>query len=78
MQEFLTRLWEAEHKTVVFITHDVNEAVFLADNIYVLSKRPMQIKKAFKVPFPRPRTHALKRTKEFFDFSNQISSELQA
>ena len=77
MQEFLTRLWEAEHKTVVFVTHDVNEAVFLADKVYVFSPQPTEIKKVFNVPFPRPRTHALKRTKEFFDFSNQVAHEFE-
>ena len=45
MQEFLTKLWESDHKTIVFVTHDVNEAIFLADKVYVLSKRPMKIKK---------------------------------
>jgi len=77
MQEFLTNLWEQEHKTVIFITHDVQEAVFLADTVYVLSKRPMQVKKVFRIPFPRPRLHWLKRTKEFFELSNQITSELE-
>src|SRR6185295_13029863 len=67
MQEFLTKLWEKEHKTILFITHDVVEAIFLADRVYVVGKRPMTIKKVFDVPFARPRVHALKNTKEFFD-----------
>lgn len=78
MQQFLTSLWETEHKTVIFITHDVSEAVFLADTVYVLSNRPMEIKKVFKVPFLRPRTHELKQTKEFFDFTNQVAQELES
>jgi len=77
MQEFLTKLWESEHHTILFITHDVGEAAFLADTVYVLSKRPMEIKKSFKVPFSRPRVHALKRTKEFFEFENRIAQELE-
>jgi NitT/TauT family transport system ATP-binding protein len=76
MQEFLTKLWEKEHKTILFITHDVGEAVFLANKVYVLSKRPMEIKKSFDVPFPRPRTHDLKQTKKFFEFELQIAYEL--
>ncbi len=77
MQEFLTKLWEKEHKTIVFITHDVGEAVFLADTVYVLTDRPMQIKKVFTVPFPRPRLHGLKQTQEFFEFTNQVTKELE-
>lgn len=77
LQEFLTQLWEAEHTTILFVTHDVGEALFLADTVYVLSKRPMGIRSVFSVPFPRPRTHALKHMKEFFDLENTIARELE-
>src|SRR3989344_1979238 len=77
MQEFLTKLWETEHKTILFITHDVGEAAFLADVVYVLSKRPMEIKNKFDVPFARPRIRTLKNTKEFFEFENKIAQELE-
>ncbi len=77
MQEFLTTLWEAERQTILFITHDVGEAAFLADTVYVLQKRPTEIKKMFTVPFDRPRTHTLKRTKAFFEFENKIAQELE-
>ncbi len=77
MQEFLTKLWESERHTILFITHDVGEAAFLADTVYVLSKRPMEIKNTFSVPFARPRIHTLKHTKEFFDFENRITRELE-
>ncbi len=77
MQEFLTRLWEAQHKSILFITHDVGEAAFLADTLYVLGKRPMEIKNTFSVPFARPRLHTLKHTKEFFEFENMIAQELE-
>lgn len=77
MQEFLTKLWGSEKHTILFITHDVEEATFLADTVYVLSKRPMEIKNKFSVPFARPRTHALKHTKEFFEFENKIAKELE-
>lgn len=76
MQEFLINLWETERKTIMFVTHNVSEAIFLADKIYVLTKRPMRIKKIFKVPFPRSRTRALKRTKDFFVFESKITQEL--
>lgn len=77
MQELLTKLWETEHKTILFITHDVGEAAFLADTVYVLSKRPMEIKNKFDVPFARPRIRTLKNTKEFFEFENKIAQELE-
>ncbi len=77
MQEFLVNLWEAEHKTIIFITHDVGEAVFLSDTVHVLSKSPTVIKKSFTIPFSRPRTHDLKFTKEFFDLEREISAELE-
>ena len=77
MQEFLTGLWEAEHHTILFVTHNVEEALFLADTIYVLGKRPTEIKNMFSVPFARPRVHVLKHTKEFFEFENKIAQELE-
>lgn len=78
MQEFLTSLWETEKHTILFVTHDVQEAAFLADKVYVLTKRPTEIKQVFDVPFPRPRLHALKRAKEFFEFENAVARELES
>ncbi len=77
MQELLTRIWEKEKMTVLFVTHDVAEAAFLSDKIVVLSKRPAQIKKIFDVPFSRPRSHQLKKDKSFFEFVNQVEQELE-
>lgn len=76
MQEFLTTVWEQEKKTVLFVTHDASEAIFLADRIIVLSKQPMQIVKELIVPFPRPRRHELKQTWEFFQLKNKIEKLL--
>jgi ABC-type nitrate/sulfonate/bicarbonate transport system ATPase subunit len=76
MQEFLTTIWEQEKKTVLFVTHDASEAIFLADRIIVLSKQPMKIKQEFIVPFPRPRRQELKQTWEFFQLKNQIEQSL--
>lgn len=76
MQEFLTNLWEKQHKTIIFVTHDIEEAIFLADRIIVLSKRPATIIKEFKVPFKRPRIHELKHKQKFFAFKNSIAKFL--
>lgn len=55
MQELLLRVWERSHKTVMFVTHDIDEAVLLADRVLLMSGRPGRVVEAFDVPFPRPR-----------------------
>ena len=55
MHQFLLSLWERERQTVMFVTHDLSEALTLADRIILLSARPGRIKQDFAVPFPRPR-----------------------
>lgn len=56
MQELLLQLWHEFHPTILFITHDVEEAIFLSDRVYVMTKRPGRIKEEICVPFPKPRT----------------------
>jgi ABC-type nitrate/sulfonate/bicarbonate transport system ATPase subunit len=53
--EELLRIWEATRKTILFITHDINEAVLLSDRVWVLSHRPSRIKEEVRVDIPRPR-----------------------
>ena len=55
LQEFLLRIWQKRADTIIFVTHNVDEAVFLSDQIIVLSKRPARIVKTFEVGLPRPR-----------------------
>jgi len=55
MQSELLRIWENEHKSVLFVTHSVDEAVYLADRVVVLSARPGTVKEIFKNDIPRPR-----------------------
>jgi NitT/TauT family transport system ATP-binding protein len=55
LQEFLLGIWERRRDTILFVTHNVDEAVFLSDQIIVLSKRPARVLKAFEVKLPRPR-----------------------
>ncbi|HEY9207374.1 MAG TPA: ABC transporter ATP-binding protein [Candidatus Methanoperedens sp.] len=55
MQAELLRIWEKKHKTILFVTHSVDEAVYLADRIVVMSGRPGTVKEIFNVDLPRPR-----------------------
>ncbi|MGC8476434.1 MAG: ABC transporter ATP-binding protein [Acetobacteraceae bacterium] len=56
MQELVMRLWSRIHPTIFFITHDVEEAIFLGDRVYVMTASPGQIKATLAVPFPKPRS----------------------
>jgi len=65
MQEWLLRLWEDFGRTVIFVTHDVEEAVYLSDEIYVLSPRPGRVRSYFEVPLARPRPRSIVTTDVF-------------
>ena len=56
MQELLLAIWEQSHKTVLFITHDIDEAILLGDRVYVMTARPGRIKEMVEIDIPRPRT----------------------
>jgi len=72
MQYELVRIWEATRKTILLVTHDISEAVYLADRIYVFTKRPGKIKDAVRVNLPRPRTLATKRTPQFLEYDARL------
>lgn len=65
MQELLLQIWDEFHPTILFITHDVEEAIFLADRIYVMTHRPGRIKEEVTVPFPKPRSFDIVTTPDF-------------
>lgn len=65
LQVELLGLWEREKKTAIFVTHDIEEAIFLADKIYVMSANPGTVYEKMNVPFGRPRNVELKLEKEF-------------
>lgn len=56
LQEELTRIWEARHPTILFVTHDVDEAVFLSDRVIVLSRSPGTVRAEISIALPRPRS----------------------
>jgi NitT/TauT family transport system ATP-binding protein len=72
MQAELLKIWSQDRKTVLFITHQINEAVYLADRVAVMSARPGRLKGVFKVPFGRPRTLSLKRDPQFLEIEDSI------
>ena len=77
MQDLLARIWEEMRITIVFVTHDIAEAVYLGDDIYIMGKNPGNIKMYHHVPLPIHRTRDLKRTPEFISLVQRIEDEMQ-
>ena len=67
MQQWLLQIWADFRKTVVFVTHDVDEAVYLSDEIFVMSARPGRIKETLLVPLARPRHPAVVHERAFIE-----------
>ena len=78
LQDELERLWRSARKTVVFVTHDIEEALYLADRVVVMSARPGRIVEDIKVPFPRPRTDELRGDSEFGELKSRIWNLLRS
>lgn len=72
MQLELLRIWQQGRKTVLFITHQIDEAVFLADRIVVLGRRPGRVKTTIPIDLSRPRELAVKRTPKFGAYVDQV------
>ena len=76
MQELLLRIWEREQKTVIFVTHDIDEALFLGDVVYVMSSRPGTIIDAVDVTLERPRHYDIVTSVEFIELKRRIMVNL--
>ena len=72
MQEILTNMWQQFRISVLFVTHDIEESIFLSDRIYVMTARPGRIKAEITVPLPRPRTPEMTYTPEFIALVQQL------
>ena len=72
MQKLLLRVWEQNQKTVLFVTHDIDEAILLGDRIYVMTARPGRLKEEIIVPIPRPRTLDMVMDPDFIAVKRRI------
>jgi ABC-type nitrate/sulfonate/bicarbonate transport system ATPase subunit len=72
MQELLLDVWDESHKTIIFVTHDVEEAVFIGDTIYVMTARPGKIKARIEVDLPPERTYDLKVSEQFLTIKKEV------
>ena len=72
MQELLLDIWQQSSKTVLFITHDIDESVLLGDRVYVMSARPGHIKEMVEIDLPRPRSVEMLTSPEFMRLKRQI------
>jgi NitT/TauT family transport system ATP-binding protein len=81
MQLELLRIWRAAKKTVLFVTHQINEAIYLADRVIIFGARPGRVKDTLRINIPRPRELKVKRSKEFLEYEdylwNQIEEEVR-
>jgi NitT/TauT family transport system ATP-binding protein len=72
MQTELLRIWDQGRKTVLFVTHQIDEAVFLSDRVLVLARRPGRLQESVEIKLPRPRSLEIKRTPEFVTYVDHI------
>jgi NitT/TauT family transport system ATP-binding protein len=77
MQQLLLRIWDESASTILFVTHDVEEAIYLADCIFIMSAHPGTIVEDLQVPFERPRTLELKQRNEFHELQSYVLGRLR-
>ncbi|MFC0266872.1 ABC transporter ATP-binding protein [Kushneria aurantia] len=78
MQQLLLEVWDHNNKTVLFVTHDIDEAIFLADRVYVMSGRPGRIHDIIDIGLSRPRDGEVVMASEFIDIKRRILKILSA
>jgi NitT/TauT family transport system ATP-binding protein len=77
MQELLLGIWERERKTVLFVTHDIEEAIFLASRVIVMTARPGRIKADVPIELPHPRHYTIKTSPEFSALKARLTEEIR-
>lgn len=78
MQQWLLSLWEANPRSILFVTHNIEEAIYLSDRVLLLSEKPACMLAEYSIPFQRPRTPDLILSEEFQDIRRQIATQLTA
>ena len=78
MQEMLLGIWERDQKTVLFVTHDIEEAIFLGSRVIVMSARPGRIKAEIAIDLPHSRSYRIKTTPEFVALKERLVEEIRA
>ena len=77
MQELLLGIWESARKTVLFVTHDIDESIFMANRVAVFSARPGRIKTELAVDLPHPRHYTIKTSPEFMALKARLTEEIR-
>ncbi len=78
MQNWLLSIWEQDKRSILLVTHNIEEALYLSDRIIVLSEKPAKIKKEFTIPFPRPRDESIVLSEEFLQWKKKIYNEIRS
>ena len=77
MQELLLDVWQKSPKTIIMVTHDIDEAILLADRVVVMTSRPASIKEIVDIDIERPRTYHTRTTPEFVQYKERISDMIR-
>ncbi len=77
MQELLLGIWEADRKTVLFVTHDIDEAIFIGNRVAVMTARPGRIKSDIAIDLSHPRHYTVKTTPEFSAYKARLTEEIR-
>ena len=77
MQEMLQDIWQSERKTVLFVTHDIDEAIFMGNRIMVMSARPGRIKCDLPIELPYPRHYSVKTKPVFSELKARLTEEIR-
>lgn len=78
LQEDLLQLWSTQRKTVLFVTHNISEAIYLADRVIVMSTQPGRIKTVLPIKLPRPRSQDVRETTEFLEYLRHARGALRS
>ena len=76
MQTWLLNVWARDRRTILFITHDIEEAIYLSDRVLVMSARPGRIRDEIDIDLPRPRQHAIVTDPRFVNLKRRILDQL--